>query len=787
MWSTMNRREFVKTTGLLSVAHFMETGAAAAQKGWANRYPRLYFNAETVRRFRVRLAGDAALRGRWEAFLRDCDRLVEAALVPESEAERPSKRGANSKHANFFEPARQISDMGLALGFAWHVSGDERYARKLRDALLHYTAYRRWHGPGYQNRFRPWRSELVTAAFIFGVATGYDALHGFLSEAERATITYGLVKLGVLPTLEDWVLPERRIHALDSMGHNWWSVCVSMAGVGALALVNDDPRARGWVEHVASGLEEWFGYKGNRLLGKPANFDKQGAFYESVHYADYALRDYLRFYIALNNVAPDRPKPKIDALERVGDFFLHTSYPCSSERDLGVNFGDDWDGRGVETIALLLLAGLGRGVHRWYLDRAWRRNGKSGPEGANARVVLSFLLPDQPAPQSPESLPHSVLYTEPGWAVLRSSWDEDATLLAVKCGHTWNHAHADAGSFVLFHAGRPLLIDSGVCSYPRPEYRGYYSTSRAHNVVLFNGEGQPQEDFQRGSRLPGRVDCLLDCLGAKYLRADATGPMSWRLSRCLRHWLWLDDVILVVDDLLAREVGRFDWLLHYAGKAAQNGSEIAITNGPAAAKVVTLYPERVTMREEEGLADREPERKIPYLAISPADQARAQKFMFAIIPEKPGNKPVLKSLKGDDMLGAQIISADKITDVFFNLRADGRTTHDNCNNRFEGWDTDAYLLAVTRAIGKGNDVFERVLMVDGSHVRHSGKVYWDSLVKADVLFHSGESAEVWVRGQNSGRARLRVTKKTSFLLLNRQGADFEYLPRESSVRFRLPG
>ncbi|MGH7958281.1 MAG: heparinase II/III domain-containing protein, partial [Opitutaceae bacterium] len=81
--------------------------------------------------------------------------------------------------------------------------------------------------------------------------------------------------------------------------------------------------------------------------------------------------------------------------------------------------------------------------------------------------------------------PHSIIYPDIGWAVLRDSWDRDATLLAVKSGDTWNHAHADAGSFILFHAGRPLLIDAGSCSYGRPEYRGYYARSAAHNVVLY--------------------------------------------------------------------------------------------------------------------------------------------------------------------------------------------------------------------------------------------------------------------------------------------------------------
>ena len=47
--------------------------------------------------------------------------------------------------------------------------------------------------------------------------------------------------------------------------------------------------------------------------------------------------------------------------------------------------------------------------------------------------------------------------------MLRSSWENDATLLAMKSGYTWNHAHADAGSFILFKQGEPLIIDSGTC------------------------------------------------------------------------------------------------------------------------------------------------------------------------------------------------------------------------------------------------------------------------------------------------------------------------------------
>ena len=81
--------------------------------------------------------------------------------------------------------------------------------------------------------------------------------------------------------MNDWVLSEERIHALDSMGHNWWSVCVAMAGLAAVSLLDDVPEAAGWVERVTESFPEWFGYQGNILQNKSPNFDGGGAFYES--------------------------------------------------------------------------------------------------------------------------------------------------------------------------------------------------------------------------------------------------------------------------------------------------------------------------------------------------------------------------------------------------------------------------------------------------------------------------------------------------------------------------
>jgi hypothetical protein len=63
------------------------------------------------------------------------------------------------------------------------------------------------------------------------------------------------------------------------------------------------------------------------------------------------------------------------------------------------------------------------------------------------------------APELPD-LKLSQLFADFGWATIRTSWKKDATMLAVKSGHTWNHSHADANSFILFHKGVDIIKDA---------------------------------------------------------------------------------------------------------------------------------------------------------------------------------------------------------------------------------------------------------------------------------------------------------------------------------------
>lgn len=715
----------------------------------------MFFLPERIKALQAKIAIAADIQTRWETFLRHVQDMV---------------KGGGVRSMQF----------SLSLGLAWQITGNECYARKLRESLFDNLSAADWIGQDVGNQVLPWHSALDTASSVVSCVIAREALANYLTANERQNVTDGILRRGVLPILEDWILPGERIHALDSMGHNWWSVCISGAGIGALMLLGDDPRAEEWLGDIEDALSGFFDYQGMVLLNKPANFDPAGAFYESVHYAGYALESYLAFRVArINSIAT--PPPEIRALENITDFFVHTMYPAS-DGDLAINFGDSSLKPDVAlTLRLVAITGYSPELTRWYLQRA----------GDNSLDPLSWLYLNDAYNPARNELPCSVSYPVTGWAMLRNSWDDNGTLLGVKCGFTWNHAHADAGSFILFHAGRPLLIDSGKCAYSRSEYLDYYCQSRAHNVVLFDGQGQSMEDFHsRGVKFPGQIHDLLDGAGLKYIYADATGPMAQWFKRNYRHWLWVDDVILVFDDVLAHENGRFDWLLHYAGEARLDGATVVLSNGPAQASLTMLYPDKPVIHHELGLAADQPDEKIGYLRFSSPAKTRVQKFMVAIIP-RPNSElalvPNIEMLNEPDAIGVRISGRNQITEVYFNLQADGRRMHLNSNNVINGWETDAYLLAVTRpANGSSTDIknFGRYFVAGCSYLRKEGQSVIESFSKVTAVIQTGNNTEILLHGQPLIKMAAIALEKPATLRVNRKLVSFSFEPERKAIRFQ---
>ena len=741
----ISRRDLIKLMVLAGPLMYQPTalladvvpGQPAKSEMGADRrlgHPRLFYNATSLEHLKQTLATDSAAM---DSLKKHGEELLAASLIPETTAMH-----GEGQHASYGQPAKQMSEMGITLGLLYHLTGEKRYADKLREAMLYYTNYARWAGQSFMHRSPPWHSELDTATFSFGYATGYDALHGFLSEPDRKTIADAMVRLAVLPTLNDWVLPGARIHSFDSMGHNWWGVCVAGAGLCALALLDDDPRAQGWIDAMDAGFEQWFNYSGNFLENRVPSFERSGPSYESVAYTNYAVSEYLHYRLAWQNTYPGRKPAHMTPLDHVARYFLHTLYPTSTGY-FTLNFNDCALGTDTSTSILLLIAcGLGTPEATRYLELV-----HSNPQGA-----LFPLLRQYPKPAAATDVPDSCIYPEMGWAMLRSSWENDATFLAVKSGYTWNHAHADAGSFVLFKQGSRLIIDSGTCSYNRPEYSTYYRQSRAHNVILFDGAGQPKDDILNGCKFPGHVHGLVDGLGMKYVYADATGPMARWFLRNYRHWFWSNDVILIIDDVWAHTAGQMDWLLHYEGKytTAADGS-IRLKNGPAEAVVKMLYP-AIKLREDMGLADHDPDKQVPYLVFSPDAPLQSRQFITAICLN-PDAQPKFEILEEQDYLGIRMQTPEGVEEFYLNLRA--IRTPGTISVKMGEWVTDAYSLHF-KYVAADDKTVQRFFVVNGSYLRHEGRSMFESLTKRTVCWQPGDPLEIF---SDSTSANIQIAAK----------------------------
>lgn len=129
-------------------------------------------------------------------------------------------------------------------------------------------------------------------------------------------------------------------------------------------------------------------------------------------------------------------------MSRLADFFIQVGYPREEGIFYSLNFGDSHKNVTGESSMLLAYAmGEKNPDVKWYVNQLTEEQHR---EGFPRSFPMGFLYtPDlKDAPVLPSSDLDRV-WEDFGWATMRDSYMPDATMLAVKSGMTWNHAHAD--------------------------------------------------------------------------------------------------------------------------------------------------------------------------------------------------------------------------------------------------------------------------------------------------------------------------------------------------------
>ncbi|CAN5346838.1 hypothetical protein BH09VER1_BH09VER1_28010 [soil metagenome] len=656
--------------------------------------------------------------------------------------ERARQYGGNKLYTrgNFL---RTASNRASELSFHYAIVGHEASFEMASEITELVCAEAAWMAQASRNH---WKSDLWTADYsaAMGLSIG---LIGDRAGAMKATSWRdALLKKGVHPLLSDWIDPESRIHALDSMGHNWWSVCASGAALGLFAVRSDWKEADEWLDRIADGFVEFFTYPGNVLQNKQRTFGADGDYLEPVGYLDYALHNLFLVLDLFQGVLGRDLASELPGLEKIPDYYLATIQPLG-ERFQRLNFGNmgsgshsiDGASHGPVPSWLWLAARYGRG-DLLHLIRRMRRL---------PQTAYEFLYwPEDVAEADFSNLKNTTVFQNIGTAVLRDGYEPDATVFAIKTGENWNHNHSDAGSFILSSAGREFIVDPGTTEYTNSLNGSYFWRSDAHNVILHGGRGQSEELHDIGTKFMGRIAGQLESSGYRYILADATGPWEGVYQRFYRHVFWLDRYIILVDDLMAASIAPWTQLLHHRGVAVTKGDRTEIVNGGETLVVHHVWPREFTREVRQGHISRpvpnpwKQEYSIeeePYLAFTYPARERREKFIQVF--ELPGSSnSQIQLIEGEHISGVRITTSEKSWEIICNHLADGRAMHQNAWIKYGRWNTDAFLLV---AEWSPDRELLSVGLHNGSQVKLDSQLLYSALLKGDLyLKYEGDGVKI---------------------------------------------
>lgn len=429
--------------------------------------------------------------------------------------------------------------------FAYVMTGDEAYFAGARQIVLHLCA---WDGIWTDPSYGGGRPCLDTGHASVWVSIFYDWCHDQLTPEDAQTVRTALAEKALAPI-------DRMIDSVAPY-HNFTAVIANGLAFGAAALLDEDERAAGWLDHA--------------IVRMRLNLDAQGTdggALEGPMYGTYAANQQADLLWLLGGLG------RADELSR-HPYLASLPRYCIALLDPGSNqqpcFGDGGPGVGFVNLNRVL-ALQGSSEAAWYC----RQTG-----GLTLDSVRQFLSVD-PArirPADPPADP-SACYRSVGYATLRDGYNAASAFLAVKCGPpeaNVGHNHYDQGSFMLSYGGEWIGWDPGYRSYFDPPKRRYTVGTIGHSSVVLDLDdaylasqevktvGHDQIHLNRGRFREFRSGTAVDYLRAEV--APAYNPDDRTvLDRFDREVLFLKPRIFVIrDDLRAPEPHAFSVLLHGA-------------------------------------------------------------------------------------------------------------------------------------------------------------------------------------------------------------------------------
>lgn len=401
---------------------------------------------------------------------------------------------------------------------------------------------------------RPMRCDhaMLNVAATIGIAM--DLCAPFWGADTLQSIGARIREYTVARFLETWEKKDAHWARLD-YHWNWKIMCCGEMGTAALSCAEQMPELPAVLDAALAGCLDILDF-----------VPPEGDWPEGAGYWLGTLGFGLRFGLALCRATGGAVDLfEHPALKKTGDYIVHLTEPDGQVYD----FNDNGRSLGAGLDYLLLLA-------RRHQRGDWARTAR-----ASNHTTVERLAWDDPA--LADAIPEQTAqcYPTTGVALMRSSWDENATFIGFKSASSAvGHSQLDANSFVVTARGQRLLLDEGI--WPYAHFLGFFDNrgprfnfdangTIGHSTLMVDGQGQIF-----GAAYSGKIASFAAGKDIDMVTGDATEAYGGKLSRYLRTLAFVKpDILLVYDRVAADEPHFLEWLFHH--RADVSGDETRST------------------------------------------------------------------------------------------------------------------------------------------------------------------------------------------------------------------
>lgn len=487
----------------------------------AKTHPRLFFDLDGAGVLRRAIAADPLMAAALE-HVEACAKTIETS--------RPVRREKVGKR--LLGVSRTCLKRVVYLAFTYRMTGDRRYLKRAQTEMLAAAAFPDWNPSHF----------LDVAEMTAALAIGYDWLYPDLDPAARTDIRQAIVVKGLRTSLRGgwWV----------STTNNWNQVCHGGLCLGALAVLEDEPKLAAQI--VARAVEN--------LPRAMREYRPHGAYPEGPGYWKYGTIYNVLLLDALQTIlGTDFGLTQVKGFLQSPDYYLHVTGPTG----LFFNYSDGGSKSGIAPTMYWFAAKRNNPSLVWRERSAlatFLHSARPAASGAD-RLMPFLLIWSRPfAKVAPPSALHWKSDGRTPVAMHRSAWRDTATFVAVKGGSPGsNHAHMDIGTFVMDADGVRWALDLGAQSYHSLESKGIRLSNRkqdsqrwtvfrlntlAHNTLVVDGEMQ---------RVAGSapITKFIDQAPMPHTIVDLSSAYAGQLASARRGVGLRDRCVLIQDEIKA--------------------------------------------------------------------------------------------------------------------------------------------------------------------------------------------------------------------------------------------